>query len=196
MDFVTTLQTHPCNENRVFPVYFFPVWEKYTGKSLFWPCHAFPSSIYSCSIDYFLEHEICHLGCLGRNKKILKRPNFCLSMQLFWVVFSTFWLSIEQLYIELGYSMKKGPNQIMKVSSSTEKSSPIFLNFQIALFHYMSVDQEFTHRSFSCDVSNDSNLFSLQFHRYWFVNIRCYLLVLWQFWVINVGGNHRKSFIL
>ena len=23
----------PCNENR-----FFPVWEKYTGKSLFWPC--------------------------------------------------------------------------------------------------------------------------------------------------------------
>ena len=23
----------PCNKNR-----FFPVWEKYTGKSLFWPC--------------------------------------------------------------------------------------------------------------------------------------------------------------
>ena len=27
------------------------------------------------------------------------RWNFCLSMQLFQVVFSTFWLSIEQLYI-------------------------------------------------------------------------------------------------
>ena len=23
----------PCNENR-----FFPLWEKYTGKTLFWPC--------------------------------------------------------------------------------------------------------------------------------------------------------------
>ena len=35
---IDTLQTHPCNEDRVFPVYFFPVGKMYTGKSLFWPC--------------------------------------------------------------------------------------------------------------------------------------------------------------
>ena len=53
----TALQTHPCNENRVFPVSFsqhgkpvfiswdpcnenrfFPVGNKLTGKTLFWPC--------------------------------------------------------------------------------------------------------------------------------------------------------------
>ena len=28
-----TLRTHPCNENRVFPV-----WKYYTGTTLFWSC--------------------------------------------------------------------------------------------------------------------------------------------------------------
>ena len=30
-------------------------------------------------------------GLVGRMEKFLKRRNFCLSMLLFWVVFSTFW---------------------------------------------------------------------------------------------------------
>ena len=49
-----------------------------------------PSSIYSCSIDHILEHEFCHLGCWAVSEKFLKRRNFCLSMLLFGVVFSTF----------------------------------------------------------------------------------------------------------
>ena len=42
---IDTLQTHPCNENRVFPLYFFPVWKNYTGKNLFWPCIAVHNDI-------------------------------------------------------------------------------------------------------------------------------------------------------
>ena len=50
-----------------------------------------PSSIYSCSIDHILEHEFCHLGSKQAvSEKFLKRQNFCLSMLLFGVVFSTF----------------------------------------------------------------------------------------------------------
>ena len=49
-----------------------------------------PSSIYSCSIGHILEHDFCHLGCWAVKGKFLKRPNFCLSMLLFGVVFSTF----------------------------------------------------------------------------------------------------------
>ena len=49
-----------------------------------------PSSIYSCSISHIWEHEFCHLGCWAVSEKFLKRRNFCLSMLLFWVVFSTF----------------------------------------------------------------------------------------------------------
>ena len=50
----------------------------------------YPSSIYSCSIGHIWEHEFCHLGCWAVSEKFLKRRNFCLSMQLFVVVFSTF----------------------------------------------------------------------------------------------------------
>ena len=50
-----------------------------------------PSSIYSCSIGHIWEHEFCHLGSLGRIRKFLKRRNFCFSMLLFEVVFSTFY---------------------------------------------------------------------------------------------------------
>jgi len=49
-----------------------------------------PSSIYSCSIGHILEYVFCHLGCWAVKGKFLKRRNFCLSMQLFWVVFSCF----------------------------------------------------------------------------------------------------------
>ena len=49
-----------------------------------------PSSTYSCSIGHILEHEICHLGCWAGKGKFLKRRNFCLSKQLFEVVFSCF----------------------------------------------------------------------------------------------------------
>ena len=52
--------------------------------------HMYPSSIYSCSIGHILEHEICHLGCWAGKGKFLKRRNFCLSKQLFEVVFSCF----------------------------------------------------------------------------------------------------------
>ena len=48
-----------------------------------------PCSIYSCSIRHIWEHEICHLGCWAE-EKFLKQRNFCLSMLLFLVVFSTF----------------------------------------------------------------------------------------------------------
>jgi hypothetical protein len=34
----------PCNENR-----FFPVWEKYTGKTLYWPC---TGPVRDCSVVY------------------------------------------------------------------------------------------------------------------------------------------------
>ena len=51
---------------------------------------AAPSYIYSCSIGHILEHEICHLGCWAGKGKFLKRRNFCLSKQLFEVVFSCF----------------------------------------------------------------------------------------------------------
>ena len=50
----------------------------------------YPSSIYSCSIGHIWKHEFCHLGCWAVKGKFLKRPNFCLSMLLFGVVFSTF----------------------------------------------------------------------------------------------------------
>ena len=50
----------------------------------------YPSSIYSSSIGHILEHEICHLGCWAGKGKFLKRWNFCLSKQLFEVVFSCF----------------------------------------------------------------------------------------------------------
>ena len=49
-----------------------------------------PSSIYSCSIGHIWEHEICHLGCWAVSEKFLKWRNFCLSVQLFGVVFSCF----------------------------------------------------------------------------------------------------------
>ena len=35
----------PCNENRIFPV-----WEKYTGKTLFWPC---TGPVRDCSVAIF-----------------------------------------------------------------------------------------------------------------------------------------------
>ena len=47
-----------------------------------------PSSIYSYSIGHIWEHWFCHLGSLGRIRKFLKRPKFCLSMLLFGVVFN------------------------------------------------------------------------------------------------------------
>ena len=50
-----------------------------------------PSYIYSCSIGHILEHEFCHLGCRAVKGKFLKQRNFCLSMLLFEVFFSTFW---------------------------------------------------------------------------------------------------------
>ena len=50
-----------------------------------------PSSIYSCSIRHIWEHEFCHLGCWAVKEKFLKWRNFCLSKQLFEVIFSTFW---------------------------------------------------------------------------------------------------------
>ena len=50
----------------------------------------FPSSIYSYSICRILEYFFCHLGCWSVKRKFLKRRNFCLSMKLFEVVFSTF----------------------------------------------------------------------------------------------------------
>jgi len=43
----------------------------------------FPSSIYSYSICRILEYVFCHLGCWAVKRKFLKRPNFCLSVQLF-----------------------------------------------------------------------------------------------------------------
>ena len=94
-----------------------------------------PSSIYSCSIDYFLEHEICHLGCLGRNKKFLKRPNFCLSMQLFRVVFSTFWLSIEQLYIELGYFSVR-IQKLHNIAGLSEAGGPGGLSYKLKIGYH------------------------------------------------------------
>ena len=36
-----------------------------------------PSSIYSCSIGYILDHDFCHLGCWAVKEKFLKRRNFC-----------------------------------------------------------------------------------------------------------------------
>ena len=60
-------------------------------SNLYIKFHLVPSSIYSCSIGHIWEHEFCHLGSLGRIKKFLKRWNFCLSMLLFEVVFSTFY---------------------------------------------------------------------------------------------------------
>ena len=50
-----------------------------------------PSSTYSCSIGHIWEHEFCHLGCWAVKEKSLKRWNFCLSKQLFELVFSTFY---------------------------------------------------------------------------------------------------------
>ena len=94
-----------------------------------------PSSIYSCSIDHFLEHEICHLGCLGRNKKFLKRPNFCLSMQLFRVVFSTFWLSIEQLYIELGYFSVR-IQKLHNIAGLSEAGGPGGLSYKLKIGYH------------------------------------------------------------
>ena len=52
--------------------------------------HVNPSSIYSCSIGLIFKHEFCHLGCWAVSEKFLKRRNFCLSMQLFGVIFSCF----------------------------------------------------------------------------------------------------------
>ena len=52
--------------------------------------YAHPSSIYSCSIEHILEHELCHLGCWAVSEKFLKPRNFCLGKQLFGVVFSCF----------------------------------------------------------------------------------------------------------
>ena len=49
-----------------------------------------PSYIYSCFLSHIWEHEFCHLGCWAVKEKILKRWNFCLSKQLFEVVFSCF----------------------------------------------------------------------------------------------------------
>ena len=49
-----------------------------------------PSSICSWSIGHIWEHEFCHLGCWVVKEKFLKRRNFCLSKQLFEVVFSCF----------------------------------------------------------------------------------------------------------
>ena len=53
-----------------------------------------PSSIHSCSIDYILEHEFCHLGCWAPlwavSEEFLKRRNFCLSMLLFGMFFLCF----------------------------------------------------------------------------------------------------------
>ena len=103
-----------------------------TGYSL---SDQYPSSIYSCSIDYFLEHEICHLGCLGRNKKFLKRPNFCLSMQLFRVVFSTFWLSIEQLYIELGYFSVR-IQKLHNIAGLSEAGGPGGLSYKLKIGYH------------------------------------------------------------
>ena len=44
----------PCNEN-----WFFPVWEKYRGKTLFWPCTGL-----QCKLDRGLDGEIGHLNNL------------------------------------------------------------------------------------------------------------------------------------
>ena len=61
-------------------------------SSFFWVLRSShePSSIYSCSIGHIWEHELCHLGCWAVKEKFLKRRNFCLSKQLFEVVFSCF----------------------------------------------------------------------------------------------------------
>ena len=52
----------------------------------------YPSGIRSDTIGCIGYRLVSFLGCLGWNEKFLKRPNFCLSMLLFWVVFSTFCL--------------------------------------------------------------------------------------------------------
>ena len=69
--FGPTLQTHPCNENRVFTVQyflkekktvfinwepcnenrFFPVWKYYTRKTLLWPC---TGPVQDCSVQQLL----------------------------------------------------------------------------------------------------------------------------------------------
>ena len=77
--------------------------------------HPNPSSIYSCSIGHILEDEICHLGRLGRNKKFLKRRNFCLSMLLFEVVFSTFYMQ-KNFFFKL---LKHFSNRMKKLHNNS-----------------------------------------------------------------------------
>ena len=48
------------------------------------------SGIRSDTIEPKSYRLFSFLGRFGRNEKFLKRPNFCLSMLLFGVVFSTF----------------------------------------------------------------------------------------------------------
>ena len=43
----------PCNENR-----FFPVWEKYTGKTLYWPC---TGPVMDCSVWHSCHFTVCLL---------------------------------------------------------------------------------------------------------------------------------------
>ena len=69
---------------RMYLKAFYPVWKFISNMDIK------PSSIYSCSIGHILEHDFCHLGCWAVKGKFLKRPNFCLSMLLFWPIFSTF----------------------------------------------------------------------------------------------------------
>ena len=51
----------PCNDNR-----FFPVWEKYTGKSLFWPC---TGPVRDCSVGYHWR-SIVYIGFFMKEHKI------------------------------------------------------------------------------------------------------------------------------
>ena len=82
-----------------------------------------PSSIYSCSIGHILEHEICHLGCWAGKGKFLKRRNFCISKQLFEVVFSTFW-GQKKIFFEF----------FLHCSVRTEKLHKIKLKFFKKIF--------------------------------------------------------------
>ena len=84
-----------------------------------------PSSIYSCSIDHILEQEFCRLGCWAVSGKFLKRRNFCLSMQLFGVVFSCFDGQFLE-YFFLDKKLKKSPQKVAYLSRNSVVSE-IFL---------------------------------------------------------------------
>jgi hypothetical protein len=62
----------PCNENR-----FFPVWEKYTGKSPFWP---FTGPVRDCSV--MTIHIFAHIALFSIINTFAKSSLTCHSIAL------------------------------------------------------------------------------------------------------------------